>query len=211
MPICRLQKTASGYPLAEVFVAGFRMDVAVRKMLDRVAISMAVICGIHCLVTPVLLVVLPLLATTFWVDENFHLWMLLLVVPTTTLAVWSGCRRHKDKWVVSFAAFGLAILVSALIAERLGHTETQKEFQSLEPSAGTDSVAHLAGGGCCVLHPAQADPSENENGALRKTDWVSWHALLNTLGGCFLVAGHTRNFLLCRKDNCSHEETCGSR
>jgi hypothetical protein len=47
---------------------------------------MVVICGIHCLVTPLLLVALPILATTFWVDQNFHLWMLLLVLPTTSLA-----------------------------------------------------------------------------------------------------------------------------
>ena len=36
-----------------------------RGLLDRLAISMAVVCGIHCLVTPILLVALPIIGTTF--------------------------------------------------------------------------------------------------------------------------------------------------
>lgn len=162
--------------------------------LDRIAISMAVICGIHCLVTPVLLVALPILATTFWVDANFHLWMLLLVIPTTSLAVWSGCRRHKDRWVVGAATLGILILVTALMSERVAHAQvSQQETNSLESSP------HLAAGGCCALHSAQ--PTNGETGEVSSMEAapIHWHALLNTLGGVFLVVGHTRNFLLCRR------------
>jgi uncharacterized membrane protein len=97
------------------------------KPLYRLAISMAIICGIHCLVTPILPVALPIIATTFWVDENFHLWMLLLVIPTTSFAVWSGCRRHKDKFVVTAAALGLCILLKALISGRIEHSHAEAE------------------------------------------------------------------------------------
>ncbi len=185
------------------------------KTLDRLAISMAVVCGIHCLVTPILLVALPIIATTFWVDENFHLWMLLLVIPTTSFAVWSGCRRHKDKFVVTAAALGLCILVTALIAERIEHShagaENHTHLTGIPAHASDTLVAfdgaqgHLAGGGCCALHPAKLsslNPDEEETPYHTAT--VPWHAVLNTLGGFFLVVGHTRNFLLCRKDNCSH-------
>ncbi len=180
------------------------MNIAIRKTLDRAAISMAVICGIHCLVTPVLLVVLPIIATTFWVDESFHLWMLLLVIPTTTLAVWSGCRRHKDKWVLAFAALGIGILVSALITERWEHSLESGEGHAHSQETENDSTAHVAEGGCCDLHPAQSESAEGGEEATAGPIWLSWHALLNTLGGCFLVAGHARNFALCRKDDCSH-------
>ncbi len=37
--------------------------------LDRISISMAVVFGIHFMVTNLLLVALPILATAFWVDE----------------------------------------------------------------------------------------------------------------------------------------------
>lgn len=183
------------------------MNSVISKALDRVAISMAVICGIHCLVTPILLVVLPILATTFWVDENFHLWMLLLVIPTTTLAVWSGCRRHKDKWVVASAALGLGILVTALIAERLDHAHGHDTFHAHSQGMEADSDVSREPG-TDTHSPARPESSENGGGTQAKTASLSWHALLNTLGGIFLVAGHVRNFLLCRKDSCSHEEDC---
>lgn len=175
------------------------MSIVRNQILDCVAISMAVICGIHCLVTPVLLVALPILATTFWVDANFHLWMLLLVIPTTSLAVWSGCRRHKDRWVIGAAALGILILVTALISERVAHAQVnQQETGSLE------STAHLAGGGCCALHPAQPGTGETGEVSAMEVAPIHWHALLNTLGGLFLVVGHTRNFLLCRRSKCTH-------
>ena len=174
---------------------------------------MAVICGIHCLVTPVLLVALPILATTFWVDENFHLWMILLVIPTTSLALWSGCRKHKDKWVLAAGAMGLGILVIAIISERFSkanaqyhgaaaslHAETQKE----KPG----SAAHAAGGGCCPLHPAEGASTEESDAVKDKSASFPAYVLLNMLGGLTLAAGHTRNFLLCRKSNCSHEDDC---
>jgi len=174
-------------------------------ILDRLAISMAVICGIHCLVTPILLVALPIIATTFWVHENFHLWMLLLVIPTTSLAVWSGCRRHKDRWVVGASALGIGILVTALVAERVAHAQMTQHADS----GSAESAPHVAGGGCCALHPAQSSSEEAGDADPMRAASIHWYAILNTLGGLFLVVGHTRNFLLCRKSNCSHaEEHC---
>jgi len=174
-------------------------------ILDRLAISMAVICGIHCLVTPILLVALPIIATTFWVHENFHLWMLLLVIPTTSLAVWSGCRRHKDRWVMGAAALGIGILVMALVTERVANAQLTDHHATLSQ----ESSPHVAGGGCCALHPAQPISTHAGHATTTKSASIHWHALLNTLGGLFLVGGHTRNFMLCRKSNCSHaEEHC---
>jgi hypothetical protein len=86
--------------------------------LDGLAVSMAVICAVHCLLTPILLVALPILATTLWVDSSFHWWMLLLVIPTTVLSIGMGCRRHKDSGTVFAASMGLGLLV---IAAYVGH------------------------------------------------------------------------------------------
>lgn len=181
--------------------------------LDRLAISMAVICGIHCLVTPVLLVALPLIGTTFWVDENFHLWMLLLVIPTTTLAIYSGCRRHKDKWVIGAAALGLGLLFVAVLAERMAHSELHAHTTAVHSQTDAQNESEnladpspqpvVAGGGCCPLHPPQ--PADGEKGSDESAAGVHWHAVLNTFGGLFLVVGHTRNFMLCRKHSCQHE------
>ena len=83
--------------------------------LDSLAISMSVICAVHCLLTPLLITLLPIISTTFWIHENFHLWMVLLVVPTTTAAVFMGCRKHKDKTVAYLSLTGLACIVFVTI------------------------------------------------------------------------------------------------
>jgi hypothetical protein len=178
--------------------------------LDRIAISMAVVCGIHCLVTPFLLVALPILATTFWVDSNFHLWMLLLVLPTTSLAVWSGCRRHKDKWVLAAAIVGLTILTVSLVWERSGHAHAHSPAEpnqtGAQVAAGLGAESEAPGtvaDGCCALHPIDSGSDAHQAG-FSLSGLLAPHALFNTLGGFFLIVGHTRNFILCRRDQCSH-------
>jgi hypothetical protein len=178
-------------------------------LLDRLAVSMAVVCGIHCLVTPILLVALPIIGTTFWVDKDFHLWMLFLVIPTTCLALFSGCRRHKDRWVLGAGILGLGILLSAFTAERLAHRDlvlgavapAEEGIALVNAQSAASAGEHVAGGGCCALHPRQ---SESAGTGAAGFGGIAPHALLNALGGLFLVVGHSRNFLLCRKTVCHH-------
>ena len=89
--------------------------------LDSLAISMSVVCAVHCLLTPILIITFPILATTLWVHEDFHLWMLLLVLPTTSLAVFLGCRKHRDKFVVGLSSIGLACLFAVSMYETFFH------------------------------------------------------------------------------------------
>ncbi|MDF7798784.1 MerC domain-containing protein [Pontiellaceae bacterium B1224] len=91
-------------------------------ILDQLAISMAVICGIHCLMMPIVLAVLPIVAASLFAHEHFHLWMLLLVLPTTTLSIFMGCRKHKDKWTATLALIGLGIMIAVTLFEYMTHT-----------------------------------------------------------------------------------------
>lgn len=164
-----------------------------RGWLDWAAIGMSVVCGIHCLVTPLLLVALPILGRTVWVDERFHVWMLALVVPTTTLAVLSGCRRHKDRWVAVLSVAGIALLATALGAE-LFAVGVHEGAHGL----GGAAEACEEGASCCSEAPSDL----REAGTVLRS--VSGVQLINVMGGLFLVFGHFRNFRLCRKDRCSH-------
>lgn len=95
--------------------------------VDGIAITMAMVCAVHCLLTPVLITLLPLIATTFFVDKYFHLWMLLLVLPTTTFALFMGCRKHKDKIVLGLGTAGLLLLTAAVTYEMLAQGATHHE------------------------------------------------------------------------------------
>lgn len=149
--------------------------------LDKIAISMAAVCAVHCLLAPVLIVLLPIVATSFFVHQDFHLWMLFLVIPTTSFAIFMGCRKHKDRWVASFSAIGLCILISALVYER-------QQFAANEAAEATS---------CATCQGCARDFSEQP----LPTNAAAW---INTLGGLFLAGGHVRNYRLCRKTNCKH-------
>ena len=143
--------------------------------LDKLAISMAAVCAVHCLLTPVIIVLLPIVATSFFVHQDFHLWMMFLVIPTTTLAIGMGCRKHKDKWVAAMSAIGLSILLAAVIHERQQYAAAQAEND------------------CSTVCPHCTGEAP-----LQASAWI------NVMGGLFLAAGHVRNYRLCRKARCDH-------
>ncbi len=142
--------------------------------LDSLAISMSVICAVHCLLTPVLLALLPIISTTFWVHENFHLWMVFLVVPTTSIAVFMGCRKHKDKVVACLSLSGLAFILFIAIYQYSFHTGHT-----------------LDANGICTSCTRQGAGS-----------FFNLTTILNSVGGLLLAGAHFRNYKLCRKSDC---------
>jgi hypothetical protein len=143
--------------------------------LDSLAIGMSMVCAVHCLLTPVLVVLLPIVATTFWVHQDFHMWMILFVVPTTSVAIFMGCRRHKDKAVLLLSLIGLSLLVCVAAYETMFH------------SAGAQLHTHC------------------RNCAARGSgNFLTGSTLVNVLGGLLLASAHVRNYLLCRKSDCTH-------
>ncbi|MEM9159023.1 MAG: MerC domain-containing protein [Verrucomicrobiota bacterium] len=163
-------------------------ESAGRAWLDKAAIVMAVVCSIHCLATPVLLIILPIIGRTFWTSADFHLWMLLLVVPTTVLAVFSGCRRHKDRQVALMALIGVAFLSASVVTD------------GMSANGGDDVVSGEVSceDTCCSV---PLDTSEDVGQSIAGIVF-QWGTFLNLLGGLFLIGGHLRNFRLCRKRNC---------
>ncbi|MEM9025656.1 MAG: MerC domain-containing protein [Verrucomicrobiota bacterium] len=147
--------------------------------LDAVAISASLICAVHCLLTPLLVVLLPILTTTFWVSENFHLWMILFVIPTTGIAIFMGCRKHRDRVVFALSGLGLFALTGVAGYETFLH------------SGDVVADAHCAA--CAAA--AAAEPSE----------LLSAPTMVNLFGGMLLAGGHLRNFILCRSARCSHD------
>ncbi len=83
----------------------------VQDLLDHAAISASVLCMVHCLATPFLLIMVPILSSTFLADEAFHRTLVLFVLPTSLIALFIGCGRHKDRNVMYVGFVGLFSLV----------------------------------------------------------------------------------------------------
>ena len=86
---------------------------AVTSVLDRSAIGLSFLCVLHCLAVPLTLILVPSLAALPIADERVHLLLVLLVLPTSTVALTLGCRQHGLKHILAWGLTGIAILVLA--------------------------------------------------------------------------------------------------
>ena len=87
------------------------------------AIGLSAMCVIHCLATPLLLVLLPSLSTLHLENEAFHSWLLIAVIPTSLFSLAMGCKQHQYYRVLAIGILGLAVLVSAVFVEDLANGE----------------------------------------------------------------------------------------
>lgn len=190
-------------------VAADREDVGkFEGWLHGLALGFASVCGVHCLLTPVLLILFPIIGSTFFVDESFHLWMLLAVVPTTVIAVFLGCRRHKDKYVFLLALAGLVMITVAAVWGH-GHElhSAMLDHQHGEHCEHHDH-AHPGGHGSELHHHDHSKGSHShanaEHGAHGHTHraWATW---LTVIGALLMVGSHFRNHRLCRSAHCCHD------
>lgn len=87
-------------------------------LLDKTAIGLSLLCAVHCLLLPLVVILLPSLAASTFAGEAFHQWLVLAVVPTSLIALTMGCRKHHQKTVLAWGLSGLAFIFLALM---LGH------------------------------------------------------------------------------------------
>jgi len=85
------------------------------ESLDAVAMGISALCVVHCLATPVLVVLFPIVGGTLFADHDFHALLLLLVLPTSTLALYLGYRRHHAPRALRLGVLGMAILILAAV------------------------------------------------------------------------------------------------
>jgi len=108
----------------------------IQPFADKAAIGLSFLCTLHCLALPLAIVLLPSLAALPLNDEMFHIWMLIIVVPTSLIAFTLGCREHKRYRLFAFGGIGLTLMVLAVVLEEpllhdLKHGEAIEKFLTL--------------------------------------------------------------------------------
>ncbi len=96
---------------------------SIQVFTDKLSIGLSMLCVIHCLVLPFMLVLVPSWIAVQLGNEAFHAWMVFAVLPTSIYALTSGCKKHKDYRLIALGICGLLLLVLAvMIGEHLlGH------------------------------------------------------------------------------------------
>jgi hypothetical protein len=88
--------------------------MSVQTVADKLAISLSMVCAVHCLALPILLVAVPSLVASQLNNEAFHLWMVAAVVPSSIYALTLGCKQHKYYRLIALGGVGLVLLVLAV-------------------------------------------------------------------------------------------------
>ena len=89
--------------------------VGIQTFTDKMAASLSLLCALHCMAFPVIIVMLPSLAALQFDDEAFHTWMVLSVIPISVYALTMGCKQHKRYRLLGLGLFGLLFLLSAVL------------------------------------------------------------------------------------------------
>ena len=88
----------------------------VRPLADKTAIGLSLLCVVHCLALPVVIVLAPAVSSLAIADESFHLWMVAVVIPVSAYALVLGCRKHRRMSVLVTGGIGLFVLAATPFA-----------------------------------------------------------------------------------------------
>lgn len=131
------------------------MKLLTQPMLDKFSISASLICAMHCALTPMLLAIVPNLAFIGANEHLFHLALVWLIVPVSLLAAYSGCKKHRDRYVLALILAGLSLL---LVAALLGHDLFGHQGEKLATILASILIAlgHWRNYGLCRMHYSQS-------------------------------------------------------
>jgi len=89
------------------------MDASCNKNLDQIGLFLSGMCAVHCLLTPFLIALVPILK---FLDEegHFHEYMAVFVLPVAIFAFWRGFRIHGNGLVFLLGFPGLFLLLFSL-------------------------------------------------------------------------------------------------
>lgn len=95
-----------------------------QRLFDGLAIGASILCLIHCLLLPMVIVMLPALAAFLAVPEEFHLWALVFAAPTSLFALVRGYPRHHWIGPALMVLPGLVLLALGALAATAAWLET---------------------------------------------------------------------------------------
>ena len=116
---------------------------------DNLAISLSVLCALHCLLLPVAIIFLPAISATFVGSEDFHKTMLYFVIPSSVIALSLGCKMHGKYHVYLYGFLGILTLIIAAFFAHDYFGENGETFLTLL-GAGIISYGHFRNQKLCA-------------------------------------------------------------
>lgn len=87
---------------------------ALQLVADRAGICLSVICIVHCMLTPVILLALPAMQVFEWWHGSLHV-IFAVIIPMLALAAFvPGYRMHRDSRVFVISLIGFVLIIAGI-------------------------------------------------------------------------------------------------
>jgi hypothetical protein len=109
-------------------------------VIDRAGMALSLCCGLHCIVTPLLIGAAAALPIGWLFDESTEAWLLIAAIVTAALSLGpSYWRRHRRKRCLALFAAGAGLLALA----KFGSVGERWEPWTVASGATLLATAHL--------------------------------------------------------------------
>ena len=104
-----------------------RSRTMLQQLADKAGICLSIICIVHCILTPVMLLALPAMHMFDWYHGSLHI-VFAVIVPLLALAAFiPGYKLHKDSRVFKIALVGYVLIIAGITIPH------ELEIEWLEP------------------------------------------------------------------------------
>lgn len=180
-----------------------------RPWLDRIGISASVLCAIHCLAAPFMLLLLPA-AGSIWSHPAVHWVLAVLVVPLALWVLYKGYRKHGNKLTLVAASLGAMLILAGLVSPMV-HSDPIVEFSVPAFFGDPATVAPAVAASTCTEACCPSITHDTANNASIIS--MPPGGLLTLIGSVLLVLAHSSNLIACRcfskKTTCDDDKACG--
>ena len=101
------------------------------SLVNGLGIGASGLCIMHCLLTPVVVLLIPLVGLVLPGEEEVHKVFLLVVSSLGLLAFTSGYMRHRRAIILALPLAGIALLATPTLADELAGVEMGELAESL--------------------------------------------------------------------------------
>ena len=154
-----------------------------KQFSDKLSICLSLCCILHCIALPVIILMVPSIASLWINNEKVHVILVLFAVPISLFAMAKSLRIHHNYKCISLAVIGLSLLVGAIFMHDIN-------FGSESSHIGHEEATHYEETGHKDdTHHEEAGHGHHEHGGIGET----LETIFTVLGGLILLGAHYLN------------------
>ena len=154
-----------------------------KQFSDKLSICLSLCCILHCIALPVIILIIPSIASLWINNEKVHVILVLFAVPISLFAMAKSLRIHHNYKCISLAVIGLSLLVSAIFMHDIN-------FGSESSHIGHGEATHNEEAGHKdATHHEEVGYGHHEHGGIGET----LETIFTVLGGLILLGAHYLN------------------